>query len=61
MVTYTYNAGVSIWDMRGLSTDEKPVDKVPNGSTFFVMDAKENGLETTLYMFDADHKKWWAQ
>lgn len=61
MISVTTNSGTSIWDMRGLSTDEKPIDGVPNGSTFFVIDAKELGLDTTLYMFDADGKKWWKQ
>lgn len=61
MVSATTNAGTGIWDMRGLSTDEKPIDGVPNGSTFYVMDAKELGLETTLYMFDEENKKWLEQ
>ena len=61
MVSYTVNAGVGIRDYRGKSTDEKPVEGVPNGSTFYVMDAAELGLETTLYMFDADTSKWWPQ
>lgn len=61
MVSYTVNAGVGIRDYRGLSTDTKPVEGVPNGSTFYVMDAKENSLPTTLYMFDADGNKWWKQ
>lgn len=61
MVSYTTNSGSGIWDIRGLSTDEKPTDGVPNGSTFYIIDAKETGAETTLYMFDADAKKWWKQ
>lgn len=61
MISATTNSGTGIWDMRGLSTDEKPTEGVPNGSTFYVMDAKELGLETTLYMFDADNNKWWPQ
>ena len=61
MVSYTVNAGVGIRDYRGKSTDEKPVKGVPNGSTFYVMDAKEKGLPDTLYMFDADENRWWAQ
>lgn len=61
MVTWTNNAGSGIWDGRGLSTDTKPTDGIPNGSTFYVMDAKELGLDTTLYMYDADAKKWWKQ
>lgn len=61
MVSYTVNAGVGIRDYRGKSTDEKPVEGVPNGSTFYVMDAAEKDLPTTLYMFDADENRWWAQ
>lgn len=61
MVTYTVNADVGIRDYRGKSTDEKPVEGVPNGSTFYVMDAKEKSLPDTLYMFDADENRWWAQ
>lgn len=61
MVSSTTNSGHGIWDMRGKSTDEKPTEGVPNGSTFYVMDAKEKGLDTTLYMFDEDEQKWWPQ
>lgn len=61
MISVTTNSGSGIWDMRGKSTDTKPTEGVPNGSTFYVMDAKELGQETTLYMFDADLKKWWPQ
>lgn len=61
MVSATTNSGSGIYDYRGKSTDEKPVEGVPNGSTFYVMDAKELGLDTTLYMFDADTRKWWKQ
>ena len=61
MVSSTTNSGSGIWDFRGLSTDEMPRDGVPNGSTFYVMDATERGLDTIIYMFDASAKKWWAQ
>lgn len=61
MISATTNVGAIISDLRGLSTDEKPTEGVPNGSTFYVMDAKELGLETTLYMFDASNNKWWPQ
>lgn len=61
MISATTNSGAGIYDYRGLSTDVKPIDGVPNGSTFYVIDAKERGLETTLYMFDAAAKMWLAQ
>lgn len=61
MVSATTNSGSGIWDIRGKSTDTKPTEGVPNASTFYVMDAKEKGLDTTLYMFDADEKKWLPQ
>lgn len=61
MISMTTNSGRGIWDIRGLSTDEKPVDRVPNGSTFYVMDAMELGLDNVLYMFDAENKKWLRQ
>ncbi len=61
MISVTTNSGSAIWDIRGKSTDEKPTEGVPNGSTFYVMDAAELGLDATLYMFDSDEKKWWKQ
>ena len=39
----------------GLSTDEKPVTLVPNGSTFVEMDTKK------LYAFDAAGQEWLEQ
>lgn len=39
----------------GLSTDEKPVDGVGNGSTFVEMDTKK------FYIFDEDSKTWIVQ
>lgn len=44
--------GSKTYEFRGLSTDEKPVEKVGNGSIFFEMDTGK------LYMFDAENKKW---
>ncbi len=56
MYTYTVNAGVTIRDYRGKSTDDKPVDgTVPNGSTFYEMDTGN------VYMFDAEDKTWIKQ
>lgn len=42
-------------EFRGKSTDEKPVDGVPNGSTFYEFDTVK------LYVFDADEKNWVEQ
>ena len=42
-------------EYRGLSTDEKPVKHVPNGSLFYEFDT------TTLYVFDSDEGEWIEQ
>lgn len=39
----------------GLSTDEKPVDGVGNGSTFIEMDTKK------FYIFDEESSTWILQ
>lgn len=39
-------------EYHGLSTDQKPVEYVGNGSVFFEMDTCK------VYMFDATEKKW---
>ena len=39
-------------EYRGLSTDEKPVAQVSNGSTFFEMDTGK------VYMFNYDGQSW---
>lgn len=39
-------------DLRGLSTDTKPTENVPNGSTFFEMDTGD------VYMFDESAQIW---
>jgi len=59
MVSYTVNAGVGIRHYVGKSTDEKPVDNVPNGSDFYEMD-KVDGKHR-LFMFDADTNTWIEQ
>lgn len=56
MVSYTTPTGSNIWDVRGLSTDEKPTENVPNGSTYYEIDG-----EHRIFMFDSDTKKWWPQ
>ncbi len=55
MISYTVNGGVSIRDYRGMSADEKPVNGVPNGSSFYEMDTK------ALYLFDEGSKTWILQ
>lgn len=42
----------SIYELRGKSTDTKPVDDIPNGSTFYEMDTGK------VYMFDLETKLW---
>ena len=42
-------------ELRGLSTDPKPVIDVPNGSVFYEMDTVE------VYMFDKENQKWLKQ
>ena len=44
-------AGQAI-EYRGLSTDTKPVEYVPNGSVFFEMDTSK------VFMFDKDRGEW---
>lgn len=39
-------------ELRGLSTDTKPTENIPNGSTFFEIDT------CTIYMFDEEHATW---
>lgn len=39
----------------GLSTDEKPVDNIPNASTFYEMDNKK------VFLFDKQNKRWIEQ
>lgn len=56
MVSFTTNAGSDIWDIRGKSDDEKPVDGVPNGSTYYEIDGDHN-----VYMFDKDSGNWVLQ
>lgn len=61
MITRTANSNPAMWEMRGLSTDTKPVDGVPNGSVLYIMDAKKKSLSTTMYMFDEQNKEWLPQ
>ena len=56
MVTNTNIACTTLetaWDLRGLSTDEKPTGaEVPNGSTFLEMDTGD------VYAFDKTGTTW---
>ena len=52
---YTVTGGAWKREYTGLSTDVKPIDDVPNGSTFYAMDTAK------LFMFDAENKKWIEQ
>lgn len=40
------------YEFRGLSTDEKPVEKVGNGSVFIEIDTGK------VFMFDEQNKVW---
>lgn len=45
-------------ELYGISTDEKPVDKIKdiaifNGSVFYEMDTGK------LFIFDEENRKWW--
>ena len=41
------------WDLRGLSSDNKPTDsQLPNGSTFIEMDTGK------VYMWDKENTQW---
>ena len=44
-------AGETI-ELRGLSTDKKPIEGMRNGNVFFEMDTCK------VFMFDASKKKW---
>lgn len=49
MISVVYSTTLEI---RGLSSDKKPVEKIPNGSVFFEMDTGK------VFMFDEKNKKW---
>lgn len=44
--------GSWIHEYAGLAADEKPVEDVPNGSTFIEMDTGK------VFMFDAENSLW---
>ena len=58
MVTITRTGGQTEdrgSELKGLSTDEKPIKNIPNGSSFYEMDAKK------VFMFDEQNSKWLEQ
>lgn len=58
MVTLDRMGGTNVInsaEFKGLSTDTKPTDSVPNGSTFYEMDTQK------VYMFDAENQLWIEQ
>lgn len=55
MITYSNANNDAVWELIGLSTDEKPIDGIPNGSTFQEMNTGK------MFMFDAESKTWHEQ
>ena len=58
MVTITRIGGLTEdrgAELKGLSTDEKPIKDIPNGSSFYEMDTKK------VFMFDEQNSKWLEQ
>lgn len=54
-VNYGTASGTNFWDIRGKSTDVKPLYGIPNGSSFYEIDTKK------VYMFDSDTGQWLEQ
>ena len=44
--------GESTYELRGLSTDQKPTERIGNGSIFIEMDTGK------VYMFDKENVEW---
>lgn len=58
MVTITRTGGQTEdrgAELKGLSTDEKPIKNIPNGSSFYEMDTKK------VFMFDEQNNRWLEQ
>lgn len=51
----TNGVSVAKWELSGLSTDIKPTDGVPNGSTFEEIDTGNK------YIFDGENLVWYAR
>lgn len=43
---------VSMVELRGLSTDEKPIENIENGSVFIEIDTGK------IYMYDLENEQW---
>lgn len=53
MISYSRPDGGAYWDIRGRSTDEKPVDNdIPNGSTYTEINT------AAVFMWDKEYKTW---
>lgn len=54
MITPAGSADTTMYSqrLRGLSTDTKPTEGVPNGSSFLEMDTGD------VYMFDEQNHEW---
>lgn len=48
----TGDGELSICELRGLSTDEKPTTGIDNGSTFIEIDTGK------IYMYDLENEQW---
>lgn len=56
MITYSNANNDAVWELRGLSTDEKPTtDNIPNGSSFREMDTG------AVFLYDGESKEWLKQ
>ncbi len=58
MVTITRTGGQTEdrgAELKGLSTDKKPIKDIPNGSSYYEMDTKK------VFMFDEQNSKWLEQ
>ena len=47
--------GAWVREYTGLSTDTKPTENVPNGSSFYEIDTK------SMFLFDAENSTWTKQ
>lgn len=58
MVTITRTGGQTEdrgAELKGLSTDKKPIQDIPNGSSFYEIDTGN------VFMFDEQNKQWIEQ
>lgn len=52
MISYVVANDGEYWELRGKSTDTKPTEGIPNGSTFTEIDTRQ------VFFFDGDTKTW---